>query len=69
MRTLSFHELWVRVQVQFTDQYRLVLRLNVISLLIPADTSECERIFSLMNDVKTSERSNLGQQKLKDLML
>ena len=34
--------------VQFTDQYRLVLRLDVISLLIPAETSECERIFSLM---------------------
>ena len=55
MRTLSFHELWARVPVQFTDQYRLVLRLVVISHLIPADTSECERIFSLMNDVKTSE--------------
>ena len=48
MRTLSSHELWARMLVQFTDQYRLVLRLDVISLLIPAETSECERIFSLM---------------------
>jgi hypothetical protein len=40
-----------------------------ISLLIPADTSECERIFSLMNDLKTSERASMGQQILKNLML
>ena len=61
MRTLSFHELWARVPVQFTDQYRLVLRLVVISLFIPADISKCERIFSLINDVETSKRSNLRQ--------
>ena len=61
MRTLSFHELWACVLVQFTDEYRLVLRLVVISLFIPADISKCERIFSLINDVETSKRSNLRQ--------
>ena len=35
---------------------------------IPTDTSECERIFSLMNDLKTAERSRLGE-KLSDLMM
>ena len=47
----------------------LVLRLVVISLLIPADTSECERIFSLMNNVKSSERASMGPRTLKHLML
>ena len=37
-------------------------------LLIPLDTSEAERIFSLMNDIKTSERSRLGQRNLANLM-
>ena len=69
LRTLNFHELWARMLVQFSDEYALVLRLVVISLLIPADTSECERVFSLMNDIKTSERSSMGQQILKNLML
>ena len=50
--------------VQYADEYALVLRLVVISLLIPADTSECERIFSLMNDLKTAERNSMGQQNL-----
>ena len=35
---------------------------------IPSDTSECERIFSLMNDLKTAERSRLGE-KLSSLMV
>ena len=69
LRTLGFHELWARMLVQFSDEYALVLRLVAISLLIPADTSECERIFSLMNDLKTSERSLMGQANLKNLML
>ena len=43
-----------------SDEYPLPLRLVVISLIVPADTSECERIFSLMND--------MGQHNLKNLM-
>jgi hypothetical protein len=69
LMSLSFHELWARMLIQFSDQYALVLRLVVITLLIPVDTSECERIFSLMNDIKTPERSSMGQQNLKNLML
>ena len=30
------------------------------ALLIPADTSECERIFSLMSNLKTAQRNRLG---------
>ena len=46
-----------------------MLKLVVIVLLIPVDTSECERVFSLMNDLKTSERNSLGQDNLKHIML
>ena len=66
---LSFHALWARMLTQFTDEYPLVLRLVVITLLIPVDISECERVFSLMNDIKTDERSSMGQQNLTNLML
>ena len=30
---------------------------------------ECERIFSLMNNIKTADRVNMGQTNLKNLML
>ena len=55
--------------VEFADEYPLVLRLVAISLIVPADTSECERIFSLMNNIKTAERASMGQQNLRNLML
>ena len=69
LMSLSFHALWARMLTQFTDEYPLVLRLVVITLLIPVDTSECERVFSLMNDIKTNVRSSMGQQNLTNLML
>ena len=69
LATLKFHALWARMLLNFSDEYPLVLRLVVLMLLIPCDTSECERIFSLMNDIKTAERSSLEQQNLKNLML
>ena len=49
--------------MRFTHEYCYVyvLRLVVFMLLIPLDTSEAERIFSLMNDIKTSQRTQLGQ--------
>ena len=50
-------------------KYLLVLRLAAIALLVPADTSECERIFSLMNNLKTADRSALGQANLKNIMI
>ena len=68
LMNLGFHELWARMLVKFSDEYPLVLRLVVIMLLIPMDTSECERIFSLLNDMKTSERNSLGQVNLRNLM-
>ena len=67
--TLKFHDLWARMLVHYSDEYPLPLRLVVIVLLLPCDTSECERVFSLMNDTKTAERSSLNQLNLKHLML
>ena len=69
LRSPKYHELWARMLTHFTDDFPLVLKLVVIVLLIPVDTSECERVFSLMNDLKTSERNSLGQDNLKHTML
>ena len=66
---LSFHDLWARMLTKFSGDYPLVLRLVVVMLLIPCDTSECERVFSLMNDLKTAERNSLGQANLRNLMI
>ena len=65
----NFHDLWPHMLVHYTDEYNLVQRLVAIALLVPTDTSECECVFSLMNDLKTAERSLLKQETLKNLML
>ena len=65
----KFNALWAHMLVHFLDEYPLVLRLVAIALLIPVDTSECERVFSLMNDLKTAERGSLGQVTMNHLML
>ena len=49
LHSLKSHELWARMLIH----YPRVLKLVVIALLIPADTSKCERVFSLMNDLNT----------------
>jgi hypothetical protein len=35
----KYHDLWAHVLVQYSDEYPLVLRLVVISLLIPPSVS------------------------------
>lgn len=67
LRSRKFHELWPDMILNYKDTYPDILRLVAISLLIPTDTSECERIFSLMNNLKTAQRSSLGKN-LKNLM-
>ena len=46
-----------------------VLRFVVFMLLVPVDTSEAERIFSLMNDIKTHGRTRLQQHNLNAMMV
>ena len=38
-------------------------------MVMPVDTSEGERVFSLMNNIKTSERSRLNDENVRNLML
>ena len=66
-RSKKFHELWPDIIIHYVEDYPDICRLVMIALLIPVDTSECERIFSLMNNLKTAQRSRLGNN-LKNLM-
>eukprot|EP00732_Lithocolla_globosa_P000824 Lithocolla_globosa_v1_NODE_316_length_4526_cov_4.454403.p2 type:complete len:523 gc:universal NODE_316_length_4526_cov_4.454403:2787-4355(+) len=66
---LPYSALYLRLAVHFREKFAVILRLPLISFLLASDTSECERIFSLMNDLKSANRSNLGSEKLKYLMM
>ena len=69
LTSLKHHDLWARMLVHRHDAYPLALRLVAISLLLPVDSSESERIFSLMNDIKTALRSRMNSKTPKNLML
>ena len=57
LRTLTFHQLWANMLVKTKVRGRVcaVLRLVVISLLIPADTSECAMPAELDGPAKPQE--------------
>ena len=65
----SVKDLWPHMIKMFSDEYCFILRVVVIMLLQSPDNSECERIFSLMNDLKTSERNRLNNRNLRNLMV
>ena len=69
LNSLKFKELWPRMLSRFTDDYKPILILVAILLLVPTDTSECERIFSVMNDIKCHDRSRMLPETLRDLLL
>ena len=69
LTSLKHHDLWARMLVHRHSVYPLALRLVAISLLLPVDSSESERIFSLVNDTKTALRSKMSTKNLKNLML
>ena len=68
-RPKRFKALWTDAILQYQDTYVNVLRLVIIMLLIPTDTSECERLFSLMNNIKTAKRAGLLTGKTQSLMM
>ena len=69
LRSKKFLELWPDMIIHYSDEYLDILRLAAITLLVPTDTSECERIFKLMNDIKTAMRNRFGSEKLNNLMV
>ena len=69
LNTLPYKELWPRILLHFRSPYLLALRVVVVALLLVCDTSECERIFSLMNNVESAKRDRLGHDVLRNLML
>ena len=50
---MPFKQLWARMLSMFTAQFPLILRVVAIAMTFTTDTSGCERLISLMNDLQT----------------
>ncbi len=62
--------LWPRMLSRsgFVKQFSLVLRIVGIAVTFTVDTSGCERLISLMNDLKTKFQERMGHEYLRDLV-
>ena len=67
--TMRFNAFWHHIFKHFGYRYDQLCKLVRFILLVPCDTSDCERGFSLMNLLLTALRNNLGEKHLNDLMI
>ena len=73
LQQLPYKELYERLfdhrsTKKDTQHFYNVLLLVMIVMCIAVDTSICERGFSLMNNLKTARRSQMGNELLRILM-
>jgi len=61
--------LWALIKLHHNGLFPNILTLAEIGLLLPYHTSDCERGFSLQNNIKTCHRNRLGAAVLNRLML
>jgi hypothetical protein len=69
LENLTVAQLYAKLTTKFSDKYTDALVLVVFFLLLMVDTAECERIFSLMNRLKTPLRNRLSTSTLRDIMM
>ena len=65
---MPFKQLWARMLSMFTAQFPLILRVVAIAMTFTTDTSGCERLISLMNDLQTVFQSRMGHDCLRSQM-
>jgi hypothetical protein len=70
LRAKPFEELWPDLLVDQYSQgaYNIVLRLVVFVILFACDTSENERLFSLMNRLMTSAQGTMKHEVIRSLI-
>ena len=64
----SFSEFLKHMREHYKPRYPWFLVLVLIALLMPIGSAECERMFSLMNGLKTDIRNRMSNSRLNDLM-
>ena len=64
----SFTDFWVFVNLHYERRYPYLTWLVKIIRIIPMGSAECERMFSLMNRLKTDLRNRIKTGRLNQLM-
>ena len=68
LMSMPFKSLSARMLSMFTAQFPLILRLVAIAMTLTTDTSGCERVISLMNDLQTEFQTRMEHDCLRSQM-
>lgn len=68
LRSLEFGKLWPRILTGFRE-YNIINRLIAIMVILPVDTSGCERQFSLMNRIMGKWQTRMSHETLRNCMV
>ncbi|CAG9840741.1 unnamed protein product [Diabrotica balteata] len=70
-KKLSIPDCWKKLSTvqDFAEEFKFknISQLAFIVLTLPHSNAECERIFSIVNDVKTKKRNKLGETSLNSI--
>jgi hypothetical protein len=64
---MKFNELWPIMLDGYAQQLNFILRVVGIALTFSVDTSGCERLISLMHNLKTKFQEKMAHETLRDL--
>jgi hypothetical protein len=65
---MKFNELWPMMLDGYARQFNFILRVVGVALTFSVDTSGCERLISLLNNLKTKFQEKMAHETLRDLV-
>jgi len=68
VKSCTHSEFWGFMRNHYQERYPWLLWIVLIIRLVPIGSAECERMFSLMNRLKTDLRNRMKNSTLNDLM-
>ena len=60
---------WCEINQKWRSQYENILAVTDLLLCLPSSSTECERGFSLMKNIKTNVQNSLKENSLCDFMV
>ncbi|XP_070546537.1 uncharacterized protein C17orf113-like [Ptychodera flava] len=63
----SFAKLWSIIYTYHRDMFPKLIKIAAIALTLPVHSADCERGFSVQNNIKTYDRNRLGAERLNTL--
>ncbi len=68
LKSLTFQKLWPRILLHYPE-YNVCNRMILIMIILPVDTSGCERIFSRVNLLMSKFQTSMKHETLRNMLI